>query len=92
MWGAYGKPAQDVPDVKFDDTPGKAMAPAPHFDSLHWFGTGGGHQGGQFDSVHVMAVDSRAAIYVGESLEGKRVQRFSYKGIGPAGVIPPQYR
>jgi len=31
-----------------------------------------------------MATDSRGNVYVTESAEGKRVQRFLYKGLGPA--------
>ena len=40
----------------------------------------GGHFGGQMIMPHSMAVDSKGNVYVGESLEGKRVQRFLYKG------------
>ncbi|MEQ1898430.1 MAG: hypothetical protein ABL971_13680 [Vicinamibacterales bacterium] len=50
---------------------------------LNYFGHGG-HQAGGFTGAHNLAVDSRHNIYVGEALEGKRVQRFVYKGMGPA--------
>ncbi len=43
---------------------------------------GGGRYPGQFYSVHSVAVDSKGNLYTGESLEGKRLQRFLYKGMG----------
>ena len=36
----------------------------------------GGHMAGGFTAAHSLAVDSSGNIYVGETLEGKRVQRF----------------
>jgi sugar lactone lactonase YvrE len=36
---------------------------------------------------HSMAVDSKGNVYVGETLEGKRVQRFLFKGLA-AQVVP----
>ena len=36
----------------------------------------GGHFPGNFTQAHNLATDSKGNIYVGESLEGKRVQRF----------------
>ena len=36
----------------------------------------GGHMAGGFTAAHSLAIDSRGHIYVGETLEGKRVQRF----------------
>ena len=44
------------------------------------FGQGGRYPG-QFFSVHSIAVDSRGNIYTGETLEGKRLQRFVYQGM-----------
>ncbi len=43
----------------------------------------GGRQPGQFFAVHSIATDSRGNIFTTETYEGKRVQRFVYKGIGP---------
>jgi DNA-binding beta-propeller fold protein YncE len=43
----------------------------------------GGRQPGQFYAVHSIATDSKGNIYTTETYEGKRVQRFVYKGIGP---------
>ena len=40
----------------------------------------GGRQPGQFFGVHSIAVDSRGNVYTTETYEGKRVQRFVYKG------------
>lgn len=41
------------------------------------------HWGSGFSVIHNVAVDSRNNLYVTESLEGKRVQRFLYKGLAP---------
>jgi DNA-binding beta-propeller fold protein YncE len=41
----------------------------------------GGRQAGQFYGVGSIAVDSRGNIYTGETYEGKRVQKFVYKGL-----------
>ncbi|GMR22455.1 MAG: hypothetical protein BMS9Abin37_0808 [Acidobacteriota bacterium] len=43
----------------------------------------GGRQPGQFYGVHSIATDSKGNIYTTETYEGKRVQKFVYKGIGP---------
>jgi hypothetical protein len=50
---------------------------------LGWFGHGG-HQGGGFVSPAYIVVDAKGNLYVGEGQEGKRVQRFLYKGMGSA--------
>ncbi|MEO8158533.1 MAG: hypothetical protein ABI648_12110 [Betaproteobacteria bacterium] len=42
----------------------------------------GGRQPGQFFGVHSIAADSKGNLYTTETYEGKRVQRFVYKGIG----------
>ncbi len=43
---------------------------------------GGGRQPGQFYGVHSIASDSKGNLYTTETYEGKRVQKFVYKGIG----------
>ena len=43
----------------------------------------GGRQPGQFFGVHSIATDSKGNIYTTETYEGKRVQKFVYKGLGP---------
>ena len=43
----------------------------------------GGRQPGQFFAVHSIATDSEGNIYTTETYEGKRVQKFVYKGVGP---------
>jgi DNA-binding beta-propeller fold protein YncE len=43
----------------------------------------GGRQPGQFFAVHSIATDSHGNIYTTETYEGKRVQKFVYKGLGP---------
>jgi DNA-binding beta-propeller fold protein YncE len=41
----------------------------------------GGRQPGQFYAVHSIATDSKGNIYTTETYEGRRLQRFLYKGI-----------
>ena len=43
----------------------------------------GGRQPGQFYGAHSIVTDHDGNIYVTETYEGKRVQRFVYKGEGP---------
>jgi hypothetical protein len=47
---------------------------------LTMFGDGG-RQPGQFFAVHSIASDSKGNLYTTETYEGKRVQKFAYKGI-----------
>jgi len=60
---------------------------------LTWFGDGG-RQPGQFFAVHSIATDSKGNIYTTETYEGKRLQKFRFKGVGPVargsqGVVWP---
>jgi DNA-binding beta-propeller fold protein YncE len=41
----------------------------------------GGRQPGQFFGVHSIATDSKGNIYTTETYEGKRVQKFVFKGV-----------
>jgi DNA-binding beta-propeller fold protein YncE len=54
----------------------------------------GGRQPGQFFAVHSIATDSKGNIYTTETYEGKRIQKFVYKGMGivtaDQGVIWPK--
>ena len=55
----------------------------------------GGRQPGEFYAVHSIATDSKGNVYTVETLEGKRVQKFTYKGTGPVskkeqGVLWPK--
>jgi len=43
---------------------------------------GAGHWPGQFYGPHNIAADSKGNLYITETYEGKRVQRFLYKGLG----------
>ncbi len=57
----------------------------------------GGRQPGQFYGVHSIATDSKGNLYTTETYEGKRLQKFVYKGIGPVrageqGVVWPRSR
>jgi hypothetical protein len=54
----------------------------------------GGRQVGQFFGVHSIAIDSKGNLYTTETWEGKRLQKFVYKGIksvaaGYQGVVRP---
>ena len=51
-------------------------------EELTSFGDGG-RQPGQFYGVHSIATDSQGNIYTTETFEGKRLQKFVYKGLGP---------
>jgi hypothetical protein len=46
------------------------------------FGTGGRYPG-HFVKLSSIAVDSRGNLYTGEDLNGHRVQKFEYRGMGP---------
>ncbi len=55
----------------------------------------GGRQPGQFFGVHSIATDSKGNVYTAETYEGKRLQKFAYKGLGRVaageqGVVWPQ--
>jgi hypothetical protein len=43
----------------------------------------GGRQPGQWYAVHSIATDSKGNLYTTETYEGKRVQKFVYKGLTP---------
>jgi hypothetical protein len=49
-------------------------------ETLGSFGSAG-HWGGAFTTAHSIATDSKGNVYVTETWEGKRVQRFLYKGL-----------
>jgi DNA-binding beta-propeller fold protein YncE len=54
----------------------------------------GGHYPGQWYSLHSIAVDSKGNLYTTETYQGRRVQRFLYKGLRPVtkklqGVVWP---
>jgi len=53
----------------------------------------GGRQPGQFFAVHSIVTDSKGNIYTTETYEGRRLQKFVYKGIGKVprtqGVVWP---
>ena len=55
----------------------------------------GGRQPGLFYAPHSVATDSKGNLFTGETYEGKRVQKFTYKGVGPvttttAGALWPR--
>ena len=62
-------------------------------EELTTFGDGG-RQPGQFYGVHSIATDSKGNLYTTETYEGKRLQKFVYKGIGAVprsqGVLWPR--
>jgi len=62
-------------------------------EELTSFGSGG-HYPGQWYSLHSIAVDSRGNLYTTETYGGRRVQKFTYKGLAPVrtkdqGVVWP---
>jgi DNA-binding beta-propeller fold protein YncE len=62
-------------------------------EEISTFGDGG-RQPGQFYGVHSIAMDSKGNVYTTETYEGKRIQKFNYKGIGQVpvhqGVVWPK--
>ena len=42
-----------------------------------------GRWAGQFESPHSLAIDSRGDLFVGETLDGRRVQKFTPAAAGP---------
>ena len=54
----------------------------------------GGRQPGQFYGVHSIAIDSKGNLYTTETYEGKRLQKFVYKGLASVkdvqGVVWPR--
>jgi hypothetical protein len=54
-------------------------------EELTAFGDGG-RQPGQFYGVHNIATDSAGNIYTTETYEGKRLQKFVYRGLAPVGA------
>ena len=65
-----------------------------NLEHLTSFGDGG-RQPGQFFGAHSITVDSQGNIYTTETYEGKRLQKFVYKGMGPVttqnqGVVWPR--
>jgi DNA-binding beta-propeller fold protein YncE len=63
-------------------------------ETLTSFGEGG-RQPGEFYAVHSIATDSKGNIYTTETYEGKRVQKFTFKGLGTVtkadqGVVWPK--
>lgn len=55
----------------------------------------GGRQPGQFYAVHGVATDSKGNLYTTETRRGQRVQKFTYRGLGPVttpdqGVVWPK--
>jgi len=56
----------------------------------------GGHQPGEFYGAHSIAIDLKGNLYVTETYNGRRVQRFIYKGMAPVtklnqGVVWPKH-
>lgn len=51
-------------------------------ERLTGFGDGGRYPG-QFHGVHNIATDSKGNVYTTETFEGKRLQKFAYKGMAP---------
>jgi DNA-binding beta-propeller fold protein YncE len=55
-------------------------------DIVSTFG-GAGHWAGQFYGAHNLAVNSKGDLFITETYEGKRVQKFTYAGLGPPSTV-----
>ena len=90
-WGAYGnKPEdKDLTNEKVHIILRETMTEITNFGD-------GGRQPGQFYGVHSIATDSKGNLYTTETYEGKRLQKFVYKGMGTVpreqGVVWPRGR
>jgi len=49
---------------------------------------GAGHWAGQFYGAHNLAVNAKGDLFITETYEGKRVQRFAYTGLGLPSAAP----
>jgi len=49
---------------------------------------GAGHWAGQFYGAHNLAVNSKGDLFITETYEGKRVQKFVYTGLGAPSASP----
>jgi DNA-binding beta-propeller fold protein YncE len=47
-----------------------------------------GHMAGDFSYLHTISVDSKGNLIAGETINGRRVQRFKMLGSEPAGKLP----
>ncbi len=85
-------------DIAFSSDPAQAFLMIPDgtnervwivlrepLELVSGFGSAG-HWAGQFYGAHSIAADSKGNLYVTETYEGKRVQKFIYKGMGPATI------
>jgi DNA-binding beta-propeller fold protein YncE len=48
----------------------------------------GGRQPGEFVGLHSIATDSKGNLYTVETYQGKRLQKFVFKGVGPVPAKP----
>jgi DNA-binding beta-propeller fold protein YncE len=48
---------------------------------------GAGHWAGQFYGAHNLAVNSKGDLFITETYEGKRVQKFTYAGLGASSRV-----
>jgi DNA-binding beta-propeller fold protein YncE len=49
---------------------------------------GAGHWAGQFYGAHNLAVNSKGDLFITETYEGKRLQKFTYQGLGAPSSAP----
>ena len=55
-------------------------------ETVSTFG-GGGHWAGQFYGAHNIAADAHGNLFITETYEGKRVQKFTYAGLGASSHV-----
>ena len=75
-----GSRSSDISTSPTASTTASTSCSATRCELLTSFGDGG-RQPGQFYGVHSIAVDSKGNIYTTETWEGKRVQKFVFKGV-----------
>ncbi len=49
---------------------------------------GAGRWAGQFSGAHNLALNARGDLFITETYEGKRVQKFTYLGLGAPSLAP----
>ena len=80
MWTGFRQPTSVAfgPDgeIYVPELQGRVSIINEEGDVLSQWGGERSHAPGEFYAPHGMAIDSRGDIYVGEVLEGKRIQKF----------------
>jgi hypothetical protein len=89
VWIVHRPDTVNANEAAADAKTGECCSKAPpilefdHQGTLrrHWGDGDGGKMPGQFYAVHSIATDSKGNIYTTETYDGRRLQRFLYKGM-----------